>query len=791
MYRVYAHDPQMRINMGIRRRLAPLMGNNRRRIELLNGLLFSLPGTPVLYYGDEIGMGDNVYLGDRNGVRTPMQWSSDRNAGFSQANRQRLFLPVITDPEYHYEAVNVDAQQANPNSLLWWMKRLITLRRQHQAFGRGSLTFLHPENRKVVAFLRELGDERILVVANTSRFVQYAELNLPDHEGLVPVEMFGRVEFPRLSDRPFFITLGPHSFMWFTLEADPSGRGSEVRVSGEPLPVIDAPNGLASLLTGKSSAPLLNLLPGYMRARRWFRSKSRRIKSVSLHDSLPLGIGAGEATMAIFNVDFTDGESERYLLPLALAPAHGEEQERITRDMPQAVIATVRDPGSDDGQPELLLYDALYDTSVTRGLLDAIGNRRRINGRGGQLAASPTKAFRRLRGSGELTAVPARAEQSNTSIAFGERLVLKLFRRLDEGINPDVEISQALTDAGFGQVPALAGWLAYRSRGEPAAVGVLQEYVTNQGDAWQYTLDQLGAFYERAAASEADAPASAVDVPALLEAASDEPSDEVRELTAPYLDAAWLLGVRTAELHRALAGTDEPAFAPEPFNPFYQRSLFQNMRNQASDALALLEKRIGSIDPELRASARRAAGMRDEVMSRLRRLLGQPIDASRIRIHGDFHAGQVLGTGRDFVIIDFEGEPGRPLSERRHKRTALIDVAGMLRSFHYAAYGTLLSERVGDAIRPEDVTRLEPWARFWYRWAAATYLRGYLTEARHEVFVPRSDAALAGLLEAAMINKVLYELNYELNNRPDWLAVPLRGLFELLGQADEEPIDAA
>jgi maltose alpha-D-glucosyltransferase / alpha-amylase len=787
MYRAYAHDPQMRINLGIRRRLAPLMGNNRRRIELLNGLLFSLPGTPVLYYGDEIGMGDNVYLGDRNSVRTPMQWSSDRNAGFSSANRQRLYLPVITDPEYHFEAVNVEAQQSNPNSLLWWMKRLIALRRQHRAFGRGSLTFLHPENRKVVAFLRELDGETILVVANTSRFVQYAELDLPDHHGLVPVEMFGRVEFPPLSERPLFITLGPHSFMWFTLEADPSGRGVEVRGSSEPFPLIEAAADLRNLLGGDAAAQLRRLIPGYIRARRWFRSKARRIKSVSLFDTLPLAVDEGQAVLAIYDVEFTDAESERYLLPLALAPAHGEAQERIARETPQAVLArVVPDGGADDGAADWLLYDALYDPSAATGLLEAIGARRRIGARRGQLLASPTKAYRRLRGKAELPASPSRADQSNTSVVFGDQLMLKVFRRLEEGINPDLEIGQVLTEAGFEGVPAMAGWLAYRGAGEPAAVGLLQQYVTNQGDAWQYSLDQVGAFYERSAASEDAAPEAAVDVASLFEAAAAEPPEEVRGLTAPYLDSAWQLGARTAELHAALAArTDNPAFAPEPFNPFYQRALFQNMRNQVSDALALLAARLDTLPAELRADARMAVELRTEILGRLRRLLSQPIDASRIRVHGDYHLGQVLWTGRDFVIIDFEGEPGRPLSERRHKRSALVDVAGMLRSFHYAAFGTLLSERVGDAIRPEDVPRLEPWGRFWYRWAAVTFLRGYLHAAQGQVFLPAAEPAAAGLLEAAMINKVSYELAYELNNRPDWLAIPLRGLFELLGDGDD------
>ena len=222
MYRVYAQDPQARINLGIRRRLAPLLRSNRRRMELMNGLLFSLPGSPILYYGDEIGMGDNVYLGDRNGVRTPMQWSSDRNAGFSRANPQRLYLPIIIDPEYHYEASNVDAQQHNPHSFLWWMKRLIALRKRHKAFGRGTLEFLYPENPKILAFLRRYHDECILVVVNLSRFVQYVELDLTAFRGIQPVEMFGRVTFPPIGESAVSLDLGT-SLLFLVYPGRPAG----------------------------------------------------------------------------------------------------------------------------------------------------------------------------------------------------------------------------------------------------------------------------------------------------------------------------------------------------------------------------------------------------------------------------------------------------------------------------------------------------------------------------------------------------------------------------------------
>ena len=789
MYRVYAHDPQMRINLGIRRRLAPLLGNNRRRIELLNGLLFALPGTPVLYYGDEIGMGDNVYLGDRNGVRTPMQWSGDRNAGFSGANRQRLFLPVITDPEYHFEAINVDTQQANPQSLLWWMKRLIALRKQHPALGRGSLTFLHPENRRIVAFVRELDSERILVVANMSRFVQFADLDLSAYRGLVPVEMFGRVEFPRVEERPLFLTLGPHAFIWFRLEADPSGRGGEVRAPEERAPVIAAAADLNGLLGGRARGQLAQVLPGYLRARRWFRSKARRIKSVSVRESVDVPIdGNGaehDARLAIIDVEFNEGESESYVLPLGLA--RGEQVDRIVSQTPQALVAHVVPPTEADAPP-WLLYDAIYDPGFASALLDAVAGRRRFAGRRGEVTASPTRAFREIRGSrrDRLEAVVGRAEQSNTSVVFGDRLILKLFRRLEPGINPDIELGTALTDAGFEHTPQVGGWLAYRSgRDEPAALGIVQAYVPNEGDVWEVTLDAVGAFYERAAAVEVIPPPTGGSVAEVLAARSAEPAQDVASLIGSHLDVARLLGTRTAQLHATLAArTDDPAFASEAFTALYQRSLFQTMRNQASGTFATLRSRLAALPDDTREQADAALQMADAALAQVRELVAARPSAVRIRTHGDFHAGQVLWTGRDVVIIDFEGEPGRPLSERRHKRSALTDVAGMLRSFHYAAYGTLLNPRVGGSVRTEDVARLEPWAARWYLHVAAAFLDAYLEESRGQPFVPVNEDELRESLELATLQKVLYELAYELNNRPDWVTIPLRGLIDLFSGTD-------
>ncbi|CAN5704309.1 hypothetical protein BH23CHL3_BH23CHL3_04870 [soil metagenome] len=218
MYFEYAKDPRMRINVGIRRRLAPLLDNGRRQIEMMNSLLLSMPGTPVLYYGDEIGMGDNVFLGDRNGVRTPMQWSGDRNAGFSRADWERLYSPVIMDPVYGYQSVNVDAQNRLPTSLLNWMKRLIAVRKRYHAFGRGTIRFLHPENTKVLAYLREYEGEVLFCLVNLSRFAQFAEVDLSEFDGHYPVELMGETRFPDIGTLPYLLTMGPHAFFWFRIE---------------------------------------------------------------------------------------------------------------------------------------------------------------------------------------------------------------------------------------------------------------------------------------------------------------------------------------------------------------------------------------------------------------------------------------------------------------------------------------------------------------------------------------------------------------------------------------------
>jgi maltose alpha-D-glucosyltransferase/alpha-amylase len=764
MYRVYANDPQARINLGIRRRLAPLLGNSRRKIELMNALLFSLPGTPVLYYGDEIGMGDNIYLGDRNGVRTPMQWSADRNAGFSRANPQRLYAPVILDPEYHYESQNVEAQQANPSSLLWWMKRLVALRKQHPAFGRGTIEFLFPDNRKVLAFIREWADERILVVVNLSRMVQHAHLDLSAVDGALPVEMFGHTEFPRVGHEPYFLTLGPHSFYWFQLLG-------EAAHAPEPEP-LNIPAGAAwtTLLEDGGSPALLGALGAYMPDQRWFQGKARRIREMAVVDVVRVPAHHG-SRIALVEVTYVEGDPETYALPLAAADA--DRREELEKEVRRAVVAPL-----EDGPAELLV-DAMAEPSFRTALYKLAGSRKRQSG-GGPLR--PAGGGRRLP-AGDAGNRLVGAEQSNTSVVFGSDTVMKLYRRLEEGISLDLELGRFLSTHDFTHTPELLAALEYHGQtGEPRTVAVVHRFVPNEGDAWRLTLDAVGDFFERAATLDADPPATDSSAAGLLALAAAPPGDEAHERVGPYLEEVRLLGRRTGELHLAL-GSDpaDPAFVPEPFTPFYQRSLYQSMRNLAGRTFRLLDASVDALPDESRAAAAAIAGQRDQVLGRFKRLLQGTRGGMRIRTHGDYHLGQVLFTGKDFVITDFEGEPIRPLGERRLKRSPYRDVAGMLRSFHYAVNAVLHDHETGMPVRAGDRAAMAPWADYWYVTVAGAFLYDYLEATEGSPLVPSDPDDLDVLLDAYLLDKAVYELSYELNNRPDWAAIPLKGLAQLLG----------
>ena len=759
MYRVYATDPHARINLGIRRRLAPLLANNRRKIELLNTLLFSMPGTPIIYYGDEIGMGDNFYLGDRNGCRTPMQWSPDRNAGFSRANPQQLYLPVTIDPEYHYEAVNVENQQKNLSSLLWWTRRVIAMRKNFKAFSRGSLEFLSPDNPKVLAFLRRWENETIVVVANLSRFSQSAELDLSRFAGCVPREVFSRNLFRPIRKTRYVITLGPHAHYWFALQAPSDNRRA---LKKRVIPGIETPAQFDVLLrNGQREQLEREVLPNHIHNARWFGSKARSFRDLKVAEQLSISPSTDGARLWLVEVNYLDAPSETYTIPVKIAS--GENATSITQSAPQAIVAHFV------GSNGAVLCDAIWDSTFRSQLFDAIVQRRTLRAQGGQfVGVAKDDLEARDAGVSERSHVLS-AEQSNSSMLFDNKFFLKLYRKLEDGVNPDVEITQFLTDqTDFPNVPAFVGALEYRrEKAQPTVVCLLQRAVANEGDVWTLTVDALGRYYDRVLERKGDFQNETAPPAVLLE----------ELIGGVYPEKVNLLGQRTGELHLALASrSDHAAFAPEPFNAMTQRSVYQSMRTLLRRAFTSLQKKLSDVPVKFRNEAREVLAAEKEILAREKRLLDRRTNAAKIRIHGDYHLGQLVYTGKDFVILDFEGEPARPLSDRKMKRSALRDVAGMMRSFQYAAYAALWQP----AMRKEDVPFLERWADLWYRQTSSMFLQSYLKTTSGAIFIPNNSEDLQIMLEAYLLDKAVYEIGYELNNRPSWVLIPIRGIKHIL-----------
>ncbi|MBS0261037.1 MAG: maltose alpha-D-glucosyltransferase [Planctomycetes bacterium] len=785
MYRAYTRDRHARINLGIRHRLAPLLRNDRRRIELMYALLCSLPGTPVIYYGDEIGMGDNIYLGDRNGVRTPMQWSADRNAGFSRANPQKLYLPVIIDPEYHYETVNVEAQQGNPSSLLWWIKRLINHRKSLRCLSRGTFRLLHPENTKVLVYVRELEHERVLVVANLSRFVQVVQLNLREFAGYFPEEVLGRTRFPTISEQPYLLSIGPHGFMWFTLtRSESSATVSDV--SQQP------------------AQPELALLPGQEPVEKWFQSAVReqieallpafvrRQRSVftaaeisycEISAVTPVRIGERTVWILLVEVDPLSEFSETISMAMTFVPEAALGQLL----MPVEFAGLARVAGPESG----LLCDALALPDVCRTLLRGI-----LKGRSRELGDGEITSGMLLNRPREddnaaesLALAIHRSWRGNVSIFFGQSYVLKIYHRVEEGLNPDLEVGKFLGSHGFEcGFAGVIGSVEYRLRGaDPATLAVLHRFVPNHGTGWQFALDQLSHYFERVAAFPRDMTAPVGSFRGERGQPQGMISDSpVDELTGRFRDAASQLGRRTAELHALLAQGQSPEFASEAFGRHYQRSVYQSCRNLTGRLMSRLTAAMGTIPNTARPLVHLLLAQEDLILQRFRAILDASFASRRIRCHGDYHLGQLLFTGKDFVITDFTGDPTKTVSERRIKRSPLRDIASMIRSLEYAVLSVLLglSDLRGQpqgVVRPEDRPFLQPWADYWYESVSRTLMDAYIQSISPHDLLPRSIDAIHSLLQVLLLEKSLIEIETEFDNRLHWIEIPLRGAVRLLG----------
>ncbi len=775
MYGEYATDARMRLNVGIRRRLAPLLDNSRRRMELLNSLLFSMPGSPVIYYGDEIGMGDNIFLGDRDGVRTPMHWNMDRNAGFSTADVARLYLPVIMDPVYGYQAINVEAQERDPSSMLHFMRRMIALRRQHKAFGRGTFRFIKLENRTILAYVRSYKAEILLIVANLSRFVQPAELDLADFSGRIPVEMIGRTEFPPIGESPYFLTLGPHSFYWFRLEspAEPIKAGQQKTAALPEIPQLLLDEMWVTLLEREYLYTLGNdILPRFLARQRWFRGKARELASCRISDWCKLG---ASFYILLIETSYASGGKEAYVMPLKIT--QGKTAITLAEEIPDSIVATVKNQ-----RGEGILYDALMDRASCDVLFSAIGDSRRYRTAvGGSLSMQTTSAYDDMadRDSSNFTVRKLGVEQSNTSVIIDEAFVLKLYRKLEQGVNPEVEMSLYLTEQSrFTGIAKVAGAIRYTDKsGLESTVGMLQEFVPNREDGWTYALEALKGYCQKAEEQAAQGEAPPASAPDLIEASRRDPPAAFTGMTHGFLQDMRILGRRTAEFHLALAkDTRNRDFKPEKATRLFVERLSDAISREAGEALALLGNKISDFPAPVHKAADLVLVEGPALLSKLDLLPEFAEDIGvLIRIHGDYHLGQVLRTDADdFILLDFEGEPLRPLAERRCKNSPLKDVAGMIRSLHYAAQAPFSEDKSNSTVEK----RIQPWRDAWYEWTSAAFLSAYLETAARAPFLPTVDPAF--ILDVFLLEKAFYELQYELNNRPDWVHIPLAGIIDII-----------
>ena len=773
LYKVFAQDHGAIINEGIRRRLAPLLSNDRRKIELLNSLLFSLPGSPVIYYGDEIGMGDNIYLGDRNGIRTPMQWNSDRNAGFSNANPQKLVLPVISDPQYRYEAVNVDIQSSNSSSLLWWMKNIIAMRKRLKAFSHGKIEFLDSRNGKILSYVRSYAGESILVVANLSKFSQAVELDLERFKGIRPIEIFSQNQFFEIGEENYQFTLGPYGYYWFLMESSedfeqiPKERAIQEVVSEVEWEQV------FSTYTSKRNIEK-RILPAYLKSCRWFGGKSKKIVSVDITHFPSMSTDKKPAYFLNIFIRYTDGLPETYFMPVTFI-TDAESIVHYLKNENKSVVSYLKTPAQ-----EGIIIDAIYEEGFRNELFWQIKNNTEINVIGGRLRFESGKILSQVNLEKEdIVSEVLKVEQSNTSVIYNNEYFFKIYRKLDTDINPDLELVRFLSDkTDFDNSPRYGGGIEFYDSKEKVStiLGLLQNKIPNQGEAWTMMLEALSRYYDKVLAK---VKTKNDPFPELIEKErlyfQDVPELVQKLIGSVTYERAVLLGKRTAEMHIALASAlEDEDFRPERFNQNYQRSLYSQHRKLANEKITALKNRMSSLPPHIATEAQQIIDIQDDILDCFSQVYSRKIDVTKTRVHGDYHLGQVLFNGKDFYIIDFEGEPMHSISERRLKRTPMKDVAGMIRSFHYAAFGQLV---LNQNYRPEDMSLLEAAAQQWFHYASQFFLTAYIETTQGQDFIPKDKDSFELLLRIYTLEKAIYEVGYEMNARPEWLRIPIRGVL--------------
>lgn len=758
MYKVYAKDPKARINLGIRHRLAPLMENNIRKIELMNLLLFSLEGTPVIYYGDEIGMGDNFYLGDRDGVRTPMQWTADRNAGFSDANPQRLYLPVILDPEYKYESVNVENQKSNPSSLFWFMKRIIQFRKKYKALSRGNLKFIYVDNPKILAYIREYEEEKILVVINLSRFSQPAEMQLQEYAGFDAIEIISRIHFPAIPQSGnYFLSLSPHSAYFFELN-----QVEVKQLELKNLPVIN----IASWedLISQDNRLLLEqeiITPYFLRSE-WFLRKGRPLRNLHIAKAIPVKYENREFYLFLIELNFETGLPNLFFLPVVFLTNHADHQQREL--YPESVLAD-----AEYNQVKGRLYDALFSSELHSFFLE------KFLGESEVLSATEKIKFfkqKNLEASKPEFTGHSRVlnSENHVSIGFDSTYFLKIYRHVDVDINSEVELNTYLQDRDFEHIPELLGNFKWESYNGTVTLGIFQELVEFHGDGYSYMLERLNNYYERIS-SRTVYPELTTENEFLNKVDDAVLSEEVQEFIGTTVSVGIdLIAKATASLHLNLAAASKTDMQPEPFSLHYQRSLYSGMVSLLRHCNGLLRRKMESLTPEAASIASMILSQEQDILNILKRIYDHKIEVVKTRIHGNLELKQFYFTGKDVVIANFGGDPTKSYSERRFKRSVLRDVAGVIRSIYYAGYEGLVF-KFGE--KKEDQEKLIPFADSWIQHITGMFLHEYFNEVGDSNILPPTEEELDIMLRNYLIEKALLGLIEKLRVDPEKAIIPL------------------
>jgi len=749
MYRYYAHDPTSRINLGIRRRLAPLLKKSRRRMEIMNILLLSLPGTPIIYYGDEIGMGDNHYLGDRDGVRTPMQWTADRNAGFSNGNPQQLFLPVIIDPEYHFETINVETQERNYSSLLWWTKRVLAVRNQHKAFALGDAEFIHHNNPNVLTFIRQYEGEAILVIVNLSRFAQVVELDLSKYAGYAPVDIFSNNTFPVIKEVAYTLTMGFHDYFWLALE---KAETSEQIGEDYTPPIMKVSGNWTDIFLSRNRKRLeAEILPAYLFHRTSAGSRSLPIRTTEIIYSIPVKEPDFLAQIILVRIQYKNGRSDMVLLPLCCCSE--SDIEFATQGNKGLVMLRV------GGMQGGVVYDGVCNQKLHEIFFKIMRYKKQLRGKNITVGGYANKYFKRtIKTPQKISYV--KSGKRNTSVNYNNGCYFKLYRRLDSGVNPDVELNQYLTEEVRTPVPipTFLGWLHFRTaQGETFVTGMMSEWVDHAGSAGEHCLYAAGQFFEEVLSHQPESSVLKQCSFPLFTPQRCELNETVRSMIGVFADTVALLGERIADLHIAFAqAKNNPEFIPEPFTMLYQRSLFQTRRSKTVKLFKDLRGGKLGLDEKVGAALERLQKREKEIIGQFQFVLKQKIRASKMRMHGDLHLGQILATGNDFLIRDFEGPKGRSLSERRLKRSPLRDLASVILSLHATA---LKSIEATLKLPPVQMKALEEWIPVWTGAVSAILLESYYNKVATVPQLKMDEQHAALLLRMFLIGTAFNELS--------------------------------